>query len=94
MSVFVRILTIPHEVLLNFDFVQDLDGNGEIGLQEVSGSLLVCDMNLILRAPVQAPVGLCQSRGSYRRFSMSLTPLARSNGERCSSPLTTTKMAS
>jgi hypothetical protein len=40
MSVFVRVLSIHQVILLKVDFVQDMDGNGEIGIEEVSGSLL------------------------------------------------------
>jgi hypothetical protein len=50
-----------------------VDGSGEIGIDKVSGLLLVRNINLILRAPVQTSVEICQSRVSHSPF-FSLSP--------------------
>jgi hypothetical protein len=55
MSVFVRALT--SQARLKVDFLQDLNGNGEIGIEEVSGLLFVHGIKLTT-TPSSSPCGI------------------------------------
>ena len=85
---------ISNDIPSNVDFVQDLDGNGEIGIEEVSGSPIVHNMKLIHHAqfkPLWDYVKVsCHSCNSFP----SLSTRGCSNGEKCSNPSTITKTVS
>ena len=95
MDMFVSAL-ISLEIPSNIDSMQDLNGRGEIGIDAVRALLLVHNMTLSCHRTVQASVGLSQGKVLLAHFSIFclLQPLFRSNGDRCSSPLTTTETAS
>jgi hypothetical protein len=72
MGVFVR--APRYQVTSKVDFVQDLDGNGEIGIEEVSGSPLVHGIILIYHAQFKPLWNYVKVRYHSRNFSIPFNP--------------------
>ena len=93
MSIFVRCLTSQASSILKVDFLQDLDGNGEIGIEEVS-SCTFCSQHQTNHHPQFKPLWDYVKVGySSPTFSVSFNACL-SNGVKCLNLSTTTKTAS